>query len=120
MRALELKAGYDFAAPDGLIPECANTLWKKVSRRELPAADARDAFQLLVEIPLEELASRALAAETFQISLSLDHPAYDCFYLAAAIKLETSLVTADRRLIQKLLSTGKSWATLAKPIEHFL
>ena len=36
------------------------------------------------------------------LSLLLNHPAYDCFYLALAEQLEIRLVTADTRLINKL------------------
>ncbi len=44
--------------------------------------------------PTEQLAAEALA-----LALDLDHPVYDCVYLALAIARDLPLVTADRRLI---------------------
>jgi len=38
-------------------------------------------------------------------SLALDHPVYDCFYLALAEREQSVVVTADRRLITRLAQT---------------
>lgn len=32
-----------------------------------------------------------------QLAIDLNHPIYDCLYLALAIRLDTHVVTADRR-----------------------
>jgi predicted nucleic acid-binding protein len=39
------------------------------------------------------------------IASQLDHPVYDCFYLALAEARDALLVTADRRLLRKLRGT---------------
>ena len=36
-----------------------------------------------------------------RMALDLNHPIFDCFYLAAALRNDTKLVTADRRLLAK-------------------
>ncbi len=41
---------------------------------------------------------RELADEAAEISLGLNHPVYDCFYLALARRESAPLVTADKRL----------------------
>lgn len=91
-------------APDLLAAEYANVMWKKVRAHEIGAAHAREAMAILPDlidlIPTAQLADRAL-----DISLALDHPAYDCFFLAAAEMLETVVVTADRKLIRRCADT---------------
>ncbi|WP_298396879.1 type II toxin-antitoxin system VapC family toxin [Sphingobium sp.] len=87
-------------APDLLAAEFANVMWKKVRAREIGAKQAREAIAILPEIidliPIAELARRAM-----DISFDLDHPAYDCFFLASAEMLETVLVSADKRLLNR-------------------
>jgi predicted nucleic acid-binding protein len=48
----------------------------------------------------------ALAAAAMQIARRLDHPVYDCFYLALAEQRDARMITADRRLIARLHGTG--------------
>ena len=50
--------------------------------------------------PTAPLASRAI-----ELALELDHPVYDCFYLALAEAEKTELVTADLRLEGRVRST---------------
>jgi len=40
---------------------------------------------------------RELAASAARLATDLDHPAYDCFYLALAVQQQYPLVTADKR-----------------------
>jgi len=51
-----------------------------------------------------------LAARALAIAAAIEHPAYDCFYLALAELRDTRLVTADRRLRSRLVATP--WARL--------
>jgi predicted nucleic acid-binding protein len=45
---------------------------------------------------------RFLFEAATQISIDLDHPAYDCVYLALAIENKCHFVTADERLLRKI------------------
>lgn len=102
-RALSLLGG-DIVAPDLLRSELANALLKKVRRKEISALQATVAFaeveRSLVFVPTPTLWGRALA-----IALELDHPAYDCGYLALAEMFGMSIVTADERLFNRCLGT---------------
>jgi len=42
-------------------------------------------------------ADRDLAPEAFRLARLLDHPVYDCLYLALAMESGAPVVTADRR-----------------------
>jgi predicted nucleic acid-binding protein len=51
-----------------------------------------------------------LALRALVISSLLDHPAYDCFYLALAEQRGSIVVSADRRLLQRL--SGTVWEAM--------
>ena len=55
-----------------------------------------------------------LAARSFAIAEALGHPVYDCCYLALAELRQTKLVTADKRLLDRLVET--SWAQRAASV----
>jgi predicted nucleic acid-binding protein len=102
-----LLAGSDdmLCAPDLLIAEVGNVFWKACRQARASAESAVHAMKLLPSffdelIPHGEHAERAL-----DLSLTLDHPIYDCFYLAIAEARQAPLVTADGKLIRKLAGT---------------
>jgi predicted nucleic acid-binding protein len=119
IQAVSLRSKYRLAAPDILFSECANTLWKKVRRGELSDIDACEAMDILTKMDLDVLPCRDLSQEALLVSLRLDHPAYDCIYLCAALRLETVVMTADERLLRKLGQSGPEWTTLAKSVQSF-
>jgi predicted nucleic acid-binding protein len=88
-------------APDLLVAECSNALWKKVRRRELTADEADLCARLLQAAEIELVPMRALLESATRFALRLDHPAYDCFYLALAESLSCDVVTADARFAAK-------------------
>ena len=86
-------------APDLLLIECANILWKKVTLADLNSREAGECWQLLLQAPIQFTSSPDLLDTALRISLDLKHPVYDCVYLALALQLEVPLITADRRLV---------------------
>ncbi|MFD2233357.1 type II toxin-antitoxin system VapC family toxin [Phaeospirillum tilakii] len=89
-------------APDLLIPECANILWKKVRLGELTVDEAAFAARLLARADVDLAPMRSLMEEATRIAVSLDHPAYDCLYLALAESRGMPFATADERLLRKV------------------
>ena len=88
-------------APDILLVEFANTIWKKVRLREI--ADPRPYWDELANLP--EIVTlhpgEELVESAAQLATALDHPVYDCLYLACAEAAAAVLVTADRRFARK-------------------
>ena len=93
-------------APELLVAECANALWKKTRRNELTRQEARFAARLLQRADVELAPMRALLEPATELAIAMDHPAYDCAYLALAESLSCDLVTADRKLGAKPLPLG--------------
>lgn len=103
--------GVPLQAPDLLLTECANILWKKERRGELTTAQADKAVDLLQHADIGLHSSRPLLAKITELARTLGHPAYDCAYIATAWLLELPLVTADLRLARVV---GASDADAAK------
>jgi len=89
------------SAPDLIIPECANILWKKHKLGQLTSAEASAAAQLLERADIELVAMGAQLHRAAALAIELDHPAYDCFYLVLALSKGCAFATADQRLLRK-------------------
>jgi predicted nucleic acid-binding protein len=94
----------DVLAPDLLLVEVANALWRKTVAREITPREADTALGLVrrsgVDLhPTEPLLSRAM-----DLARRLNHPIYDCVYLALAERERARFVTADQRLLRRAVS----------------
>ena len=76
--------------------------WEKCQRDELSKDEAFLAAQLLQAADIEFLPTRLLLEAATRIAVELDHPAYDCLYLALASERGCRFVTADERFVRKL------------------
>lgn len=85
-------------APALIMAEVGNALWKKHRARRLSVEQAVAALQALPE-RMRLFDNTALASRAFTFATELDHPVYDCFYLALAERERCALVTADARLL---------------------
>jgi predicted nucleic acid-binding protein len=101
VQALRLRR-HAVSAPELLIAECANILWKKVRLGELTEPEATLAAGLLARSEIELIAMRGLTRRAVELAFLLDHSAYDCMYLALAEAAACPFVTADARLLRKL------------------
>lgn len=104
-QSLQLRQRARLAAPELLIAECANVLWKKVRLKELDADEALLAARLLQAASIEFVPTRSLMEAATRIAIELDHPAYDALYVALAIERGCPFVTGDERLVRKLGTT---------------
>ena len=100
--ALALRGRTKLIAPELLVAECANVFWKKVHRGELSEDEALFAARLLQASDIELLPTRALLEAATRIAIELNHPAYDCVYIALALECNCQFVTADRGFLRKL------------------
>lgn len=96
-----LEAGEDLIAPDLLLIEVGNVLWRKVRDSQLLEVHAA---RSLDDVPdfLERLyPSAPLVSDAWRIAFQLRHPIYDCVYLALAERADRAVVTADKELCAK-------------------
>ncbi|MGU3494439.1 type II toxin-antitoxin system VapC family toxin [Xanthobacteraceae bacterium A53D] len=93
-------------APQLVLGEVANALWKAVRRGDMSPEDGGETvdelpgyFSLLFETEL--LLGAALA-----MACSFDHPVYDCLYVESARRFDMPLLTSDLRLVRKFTGTA--------------
>lgn len=93
-----LREGNRLHAPSLLYAEVANVLRTLQARDHLNDEDVREAIAALARAPLDvPCAMRDLMGAAVRMAADLQHPAYDCFYLALALREQWPMVTADRR-----------------------
>ena len=99
-----------FTAPDMILAECANVAWRRVRSRAVPQAQAQ-AFLKTLPRWFDSLApSERLHEAAFAMAVALNHPVYDCLYLALAERERTRMVTADRVFYKRVVrSPWKRW-----------
>ena len=92
----------ELIAPDLLLLEVANTLWKRVTRNDLSEREAKSAYSDLLAMPLPTVNSISLVDAALAFSLKHHHPVYDFVYCALAVDQNCDLVTSDQALVKKL------------------
>ncbi len=89
-------------APDLLLVEVANALWKNERLKRIDPAIARRGVAELPRFFTEFFSAHDLVADASSLARDLDHPVYDCLYIIAARRVDCMLVTADATLLRKL------------------
>ena len=96
--AARLEDDRELIAPDLIVLEVANVLRKKIKLSHCDRDAAFDILALWASDRPELVSSVELATRALELSLLLDHPVYDCIYIATAMEQDARLVTADARL----------------------
>jgi predicted nucleic acid-binding protein len=97
-----LGAPHDYLAPDLLFPEAGNTVWKKVRRGELTAAEGQRLVTDLSVIAVEAIAMRGLLPDAHALAIQTGITVYDASYLTLAVRLDTQVITGDDRFARRL------------------
>jgi predicted nucleic acid-binding protein len=116
-QAISVLGAAERQAPDLIVVEVGNVAWKKASRGEITAAQARFICASLRRYFTVLHRSEALIDRAIDLALRLRHPIYDCLYLACAERAGVRLVTADQKLLAML--AGTSLAPLAVRVDAF-
>lgn len=85
-------------APDLLISEFTNVMWKRVLAGDIDEAFAVQSVRDLLQIDLKIVESRELVSSALELAVQFRRTVYDSLYLALSLRLECPIITADRRL----------------------
>ena len=100
-----LARGEILVAPDLLLIEASNTAWKKVKRREMTEEQGAGMIRALPFYFDRLVHTDVLIIRAYALAHRLDHPVYDCLYLALAEQESVELITDDHRLIKAVSRT---------------
>lgn len=115
--ALSLRE-HDLCAPSLLRLEAANVFRTLATRGAVTAEAAAALFALFQTAPVTIVEpDDALERRAVDLALGLNHPVYDCLYLALAERLSRRVVTANRRFLNAVRASGAAGLVLG--IEEF-
>ena len=98
-----LEDGISLLAPDLLFAEAANALWAMHRRGDIDRAAFDEAVMTLKSAPISvPYTMLQLTSAASRLAVDLDHPIYDCFYLALAMQEQHPVITADARFHGKV------------------
>lgn len=105
-RAATLLDGRALHAPSLMLTEAANALWVMARRGAIAPEASRTCMDLLADAPvLWERDAPDVVGLAHALALDLDHPIYDCLYLAHAIRLDATIITDDGRFLKAVRGT---------------
>ena len=100
-----LDMGWTLVAPALVFAKAANALWAMRRRGDITTSDLTYAVDVLQAVPVSlPVPMPRLTAAAARLAADLDHPVYDCFYLALAVQTQYPVVTADARFHDKVRS----------------
>jgi predicted nucleic acid-binding protein len=105
------------SAPDLIIVEACNGAWKAVRQQLMTAVQADWMARRLPLLFTALHPAEGLALRAMQIARHLDHPVYDCFYLALAEQRDATMVTADQRFVARV--SGTRWQGRVKALAEY-
>jgi predicted nucleic acid-binding protein len=97
-----LSGSNDLHAPDLILPEFGNIIWKKIRRTEITSGKGRKIIEAFLRVPLQRHSSELLLEPAFEIANNLGQTVYDSTYLVLAVALNSTMVTADEKFYEAI------------------
>ena len=96
------KKEIDLLALDLIYPEAGNILSKKQRLKELTRPEVEQITDAILLLPLKIEVSKSLLTVAVDIAIAYGMTVYDALYLSLAKVYETTMITADRKLVEAL------------------
>ena len=90
------------SAPDFILTECANVLWKHVRREGMAVEDAVFALNRLINCAVHLTPQSGLLDDALQSAANLNIAVYDALFCVLAERENAPLITADAALLRRL------------------
>ncbi|MFM7636007.1 MAG: type II toxin-antitoxin system VapC family toxin [Cyanobacteriota bacterium] len=116
VRLLEASPPLRLNAPDLVLVELLNAGWRSQQAGAITTEQLDGIAQLAAGLFTALIPAASLLQAAHRWCRLLDHPAYDCLYLALAEREGTPLITQHQRRLRKLLATPEA-RRLALPLE---
>lgn len=100
-----LSRGDECFAPDLIISEVAGALDKKIKKPEITSSQAVEAISSL-QSHLSFFSANKCVIKALELASELNHPVADCVYMACAMDIGATVVTADAEFVRKASNRG--------------
>lgn len=94
------------SAPDFLLVEAANVLWRDVRRGVMDREHADQAFEIIANAGVAMTPAVEMLPAARSVAAGVDVTVYDALYVALAQQAGAALATADQRLADKVERSG--------------
>ena len=95
-------------APDFMLLELDNLVCKRVRRSEITQSEGRELREAFRTLPIELHPFLGIAEGGFELAVQTGRSLYDCLYLALAVSIDATVVTADLRFLNALADSPVS------------
>ena len=95
----------DLFAPRLMVVEVANVLCRRARSHDISPDEADTLLNSLSTLPIRWEDDETISGSALRLALALDHPIYDCMYLALAYRTNATFITADMRFAKLLAPT---------------
>lgn len=102
----------ELSAPEYILVEAANVLWKRVSRNDLLIGEAAQAMHELRRVDLVLIPESQLLDDALLLAAEINIAVYDALFCVLAQRQQAPLITADLPLVRRLGSSPIQALTL--------
>ena len=93
-------------APEYILVESANVLWKHLERRNILPEEASESFRTLRDLSIHLVPNGDLLDAALTLATDNHITVYDSLFCALAIPENVQLITADSPLVGRMTGTG--------------
>jgi predicted nucleic acid-binding protein len=112
-RAKALMASAEVIVPELVYAEIGNAMRAYVRRTGISPGEAEGLLEVLDRAPLHVRPIRPYLPRALAIASMINHPVYDCVYLALGESLDVPVVTADSRFLSAVRLASSSFKVQA-------
>jgi len=96
---------FSLLAPGLIFSEAGNILWKKYRLKELTRSEVDEITDAIILLPVWAESSKSLLPLAVGIAMTYGITVNDAMYVTLARIRETRMITADRKLFEKMAGT---------------
>jgi len=96
----------NLTAPEYVLVESANVLWKHLQRGNIQPEDAAGSLQTLRGLGIRLIPNAELLEDALTLAAQHGITVYDSLLCALAVRENVQLITADNPLVRRLTGTG--------------
>lgn len=104
--ALHRVGTINLIAPEYILVESANVLWKHLERRNILLEEAVESLRTLRDLRVRLISNAELLDDALTLAADSGITVYDSLFCTLAARENAQLITSDRPLVRRMTGTG--------------